>query len=111
MVEQASFSGISDRRRVIHGALLVDANGHRWRAFAPGLRIWLWIGFLIRRVVIGTLPGRLLPFIGWSPAPRVDLRVGMPPKRVRVRVERIEPSPGHRVTRARFRRWASRTAK
>lgn len=90
-----------------HGAILVDAENRRWRAFAPGWRLWLWLGFLIRRVTVARLPGRLLPFVGWVPAPRIEVKFGMPPRCVAVRAERVEPSKFHRVARARFRRWVA----
>jgi hypothetical protein len=88
---------------VSHGAEVVDAEGRRWRAFAPGWRLWLWLGFLVRRVVLFRPPGRLLPFVGWAPSARVDMTVGMPPRRVRLRAERVEADPLRR-TRARMRR-------
>jgi len=93
----------SSKTSSLHGKEIVDAFGRRWRAFAPGWRLWLWLGFFIRRIVLFRLPGHLVPFIGWVPAPRVAMTIGMPPRIRSVRAERVESQKTRRA-RAAFKR-------
>lgn len=87
----------------LHGRIIVDANLARWRVFAPSWRLWLWVGYLFRRVVVARLPGRLVPFVGWSPGRRMRVTRGMPPVTTDVLTERVE-SDRVKVTRTRFER-------
>ena len=87
----------------LHGKLILDANLVRWRVFAPSWRLWLWLGYFLRRVVVARLPGRLWPFVGWSPGRRMKVTRGMPPVTSDVLTERVE-SGAAKATRTRFER-------
>lgn len=87
----------------LHGRIIVDANLVHWRVFTPSWRLWLWVGYLLRRVVVARLPGRLAPFVGWSPGRRMRVTRGMPPVTREVLTERVE-SGAAKAARTRFER-------
>lgn len=91
----------------LHGKLILDANLIRWRVFAPSWRFWLWVGYFLRRVVVARLPGRLLPFVGWSAGRRMKVTRGMPPVTTDVLTERVE-SDRVKMNRTRFERSVRR---
>lgn len=86
----------------LHGKIIVTVERRegerprcrRWRCFAPGWRLWLWFGFLARRILVERLPGDLWPSVSWAPSSRVDMRLGPGAERAQVRVEPVEGRSG-----------------